>query len=806
MSPPPHPDAESLSLPVLTGNPSGLWLAAGCLRRVADDVPGALLATSGPVPSGRWQGAAADAAQADGHLVAARVASLADRLVRAAAVLEEYGHALDDAQRATTGLQPTSGDGAHPEAAAGLGGRHAAALAELHLAGRVAAHRLKALTAEVGGGPVGPGGQTSAAAWGGTRVDPDPRAAAWAGLEVVAGQRHRDEATGAAAELVKSLDGAEMDPSAVDRAVTLLDRWGRDPVFGAAVWAELTADETQRLLVAGTQGAGSSMAVGGAWRAGRRSAVLAGLGASLAVFVNPAYGTHLDPTARSRIAAARQSWLVRTVSAVPGTVAGWGGTRIPVASLQGQLLAGMGAAGLSPGVAYATTVGVALVGADGAATGTGTDPVLALTEALRGDVMAARAWLLHPLDRTLVGRGGDSSGGLVVDHLVAGRYLQVDRPVAAASMGALGRLVAEAGRDPTSADATLVAGAYLDAVGRTLVRGPRPDAFARVLAPALDDVGLVLGGHADALTAVLDGSSSPGTDRATLSARDRLVRRGRTPGLWEVVLADRATTAAVLGALAVGSQGGGGPLPSAPGPALAHVLGGMGLTLEADLTRAVAVGTVGTGGTGGTAGTGGMAAAGGTAAEIDVAARRLGATTGFVLTTAGIALAGRAADTDAQHRALAGAADLAIGKLSIPGATGTLATPLVRAAAERVVDAAWPTGVEAAQREATAAQLARRREDALVAARTLVSRAQPWTDAQSPTRWALGAGATRSPTVFWDAGGVPLPEEVMTTAQRRSFTDWRRDEGLTVYDVVPQAVRDGIDAGVRDGTATVSGA
>ena len=74
-------------------------------------------------------------------------------------------------------------------------------------------------------------------------------------------------------------------------------------------------------------------------------------------------------------------------------------------------------------------------------------------------------------------------------------------------------------------------------------------------------------------------------------------------------------------------------------------------------------------------------------------------------------------------------------------------------------------------------------------------------DSSSASVWAARSATTRSPVVFWDAAGRPWPEDEMTTAQRRSFADWRRDEGLTAYDTVPRIVRDGIDEGVRDGAA-----
>ena len=404
--------------------------------------------------------------------------------------------------------------------------------------------------------------------------------------------------------------------------------------------------------------------------------------------------------------------------------------------------------------------------------------MLALTQALRGDVAAARAWLLHPLPP-----GPGALERMVVEHLVADRYLDVDPAVAARSMGALSRLVLESGTDPRSADSTLVAAAYIGAVGRTLVDGPRPDVSGRALAPALDDLGRLLGGHADAVTAVLDASQTPGTDAAALTPMARLVRQGRTPGTWEIVIADRPTAAALLGALALAEPGGGDPPAPTRSPALALALGGIGASLERDLADAVA--------------------AGASAADAtDIAARRLGATTGFVLVAAGSALAGRAAARDAQDRALSEVADLAVGKLAVPGAAGKVATPLVRAAAGRVLEGALPAGAEAAQRAATTAAVVQSREDALVAVRTLVSRAYPFTQEQSPPRWAARSATARSPVVFWDAAGRPWPEAEMTTAQRRSFADWRRDEGLTAYETVPRTVRDGIDEGVRDGAGT----
>ena len=86
--------------------------------------------------------------------------------------------------------------------------------------------------------------------------------------------------------------------------------------------------------------------------------------------------------------------------------------------------------------------------------------------------------------------------------------------------------------------------------------------------------------------------------------------------------------------------------------------------------------------------------------------------------------------------------------------------------------------------------------------RALVSQARPWTDAQSPQRWADGRGAVR----FWNDAGVPLAESEMTTAQRRAFTAWRREVGLGVYDTAPAVVQDGVDAGVCTAVRSVRSA
>jgi hypothetical protein len=177
---------------------------------------------------------------------------------------------------------------------------------------------------------------------------------------------------------------------------------------------------------------------------------------------------------------------------------------------------------------------------------------------------------------------------------------------------------------------------------------------------------------------------------------------------------------------------------------------------------------------------------------LDVAARRLGEVVGFTLTSAGEGLARRDAGVDEHNRVLAGLAESAAAKVVLQG-VARLATPLVRMAATRVVAAALPTDAEAAQRRSPTRATDAATDAAALEVRALVSQARPWTDAQSPQRWADGRGAVR----FWNDAGVPLAESEMTTAQRRAFTAWRREVGLGVYDTAPAVVQDGVDAGVR---------
>jgi hypothetical protein len=847
MRPPPTISGSltaATALPVPPGDPAGIWHAADLLRAGAAGLgsPDAPWALPAGLDAG-WVGPAALAARDEALLLAARTSGLGERMLRAAGVLTEYAEALDVAQRVVAALQldydaalcspPDPAAASGPPGMVELAGRYVVATADLDLAGEVAAHRLRDITSGAGEGPPAAGGQPSGRGWTG-RPQSDPAAAAVAGLTLTDGRQHRLSADAAAEQVAGWLGAvAAGDAWAISHAASTLELWGRDPVFAAAIWSGLPSDRLAAVVATvvaasapGAPGAPGASGVAGVgsrpsddgWLRDRGTALVTGLGATLAVAANPAYARGLDPLTTDRLDRERPGWLGRLAAAAGTVLTRPDGSTVGGGWVQGQLLAAASRAGLSPGASYAATVGVALVAADRAATrgtvspltasraadiradgrrGTAAawsdDPVRSLAEALLDDAEAARAWLLHPLP--------EESGRFVVDHLVADRYLALPPPVAAASLGAVARLVAASGADATSRQSVLVSSAFLAAVGRTTTTTTHPMSFRRALDPALDDLGAILGAHPDAVTDTFDQSAAPGVDASGLAPADRLVRQGRSPGLWEVVLADRATASALFGALALSSsEDPAHPTPragpTAATPALAMAVGGMTATLEIDLLAAVATSEAGPG----------RPAARGPGAtvlsdEATAAARRLGATTGFALASAGTALAGRSVANDAEHQALLDVAELGLAKVTVPGTAGRVATPLLRTAARRLAQAALPTGAEAAQRHATAAALESARDDAYLAVRALISQAAPWSAEHSPQAWAERTATTRHPVPFWDATGRPLPEAQLSTAQRRSFTDWRRDEGLAVYDTVPTVVLDAVEAGMRDALA-----
>lgn len=817
------------ALPLPLGEPVSLWRAATTLRAAAADVSsGALVSTGGRLPSleRAWAGPAAQQAGSEAALLAGRISAEVDRLLRGAVVLGDYGDALDAAQRSVTTMQRSwdthafalAVPGAVAPELAHLTGAYAVVVAELSMAGDVAAHRIRALVGEAAGdpagGPRGRGGQGSAEQLSGASLagtggpgsgfDAAVRAATLVGLDLVTGRLDWLSADHVAHDVAAELERvAGGDPLAIGRALAAMGSRVRDPVFAQALWSRLTPDDVTRVLATLAR-PGPSLDVTPEWFTRNAGELVTALGTALVTAANPDYAVGLDLVTARALDGWRRGWLAAVTSSVRTSTRQSDGGTIGGAWTQGQLLAAAARAGLSPGVEYASSVGVALVASERAAglprsagsrpapdpahalTSTGQhavvgdlpdDPILSLQSALAGDVEAARAWLLHPLS--------EDPAVLVIDHLVGARHLLLESAGAAASMAALGQMVVAVGSDRTSPGSTHVAAAFVGAVARTSMTTPDREAFDRALAPALWDLATVVGSHTDAVTGALDGSSASGTDAAALSSLERLVRPGRVPGTFDIVIADRAAVAALVGEIALdagpaGDSADGSTRGPDAVPALRHLVDLLGTRLENDLVAAVA------------------ADHGGDTHALEAAAGRLGATVGFTLTSAGTALAGQGADADAENRAVTSVAQLAVDKLRVAGPAGVVATPLVRYAAEHVLSSLLPTDAEAAQRAATDAALARAREQALVDARTLVSRARPWDASQSPEGWAATVATGRPVAPFWDARGTPLPESVMTTAQRRSFTDWRRAEGLSVYDTVPQEIRDAIDAGTRE--------
>ncbi|HEU4998045.1 MAG TPA: hypothetical protein VFT68_03800 [Lapillicoccus sp.] len=770
---PPLGGLEALPLP--GGEPTGLWSAAAVLRAAAARI-GSPPPAGGVGILGRWSGEAAGAAVDELSLVAALESSAAHRLARAAAVLGAYADTLDAAQRTVATLQ-ASWDAALPaDPLAGLpestlsrvAALHGVAAAELRIAADVAAHRLRALVSEVV--DVGRPGHRGPPVLGWS--DPPPsdaavRAAVLAGLPVTSGAAARGAAAGLADAVVRDLTAVAVgDLGSVGGALTRIGTGGRDPLVAQALWSRLDPHVAGRALDALAR-AGDEAGFTG---------LVDALGSALAVAANPRYAAGLDPASRAELDAWREPWLAGLAASV---VAGG----VAAAAVQAALLTGVQRVGLSPGSRYAGSVGAAVVAADRALrSGSGSrpaaaltggpgpagDPVLAVARAVEGDAEAARAWLLAPVP--------GSGRQLVVDHLVAGRYLTLDPATAAASFAATAGLVVTAGADPANRNAVALDAALLQAVGAEARDTGRPDAYRAAIGSGLTDVAAVIARHPDALTAVLDDSSGLGVDGRLASASDRLTRPGQETGTWEAVLADRATAAALLGAVALDQ-----PSPGGRAPAVALVLGSLGERLDDDLVAAV------------------RADHAGDPHALDAVSRRLGQAVGFTLTSAGEGLARRDADTDARNRMLARLLEAGVDKVAVPGAAGRAATPLVRAAADRLVAANLPTDAEAAQRAATRRTLDAASEAAVVEVRALVSRAQPWTAEQSPQRWATEHGAVR----FWDDAGAPLSESAMTTEQRRAFTTWRRDVGVSVYDTAPAVVQDGIDAGIRAATRSV---
>lgn len=828
----------SLELPLPQGEPGSLWRASALYASVGSQAGQGVIATQGARTFflGRtWAGAAFEAAQHDCSLLATRIDGLARRMPRAAAALAGYADALDVVRRTVLHLQfawdeasrayrtaicdlpfavgagtPAARTFAHEAAAARatdfsrLRAEYAACLGLLDEAGDRAATSLRSLTDEV---LPGAGGGPAAVERSAPETDAAVRGAVLDGLGLVVGQLAALRAESEAADACRLLELVVAgDVGALDQVATLLGGRVADPVFARALMARLTPERLNDVLAA--------LAVPGAGGAGwerhrptqRTAEVLATLGVALSTAANPERSRELDPATERRLTRWRGTWLQVVAASVGQLYPRADGTWVGGGWGQGQLLAGAARSGPghSPGVLYVESVGVALVAAErlalarkpgptssidatrllatgsaGSTLDLGLDDVLlALEQTLRGDVAATRAFLLHPLP------GEDDL--LVVDHLVRDRFRLVADGRAGRSTALLGQLVVESGSDPHDFASMHLAARFLDAVGATALETGDLTGLRRALSPALYDVATVLGAHADALTDVLDGTAARGTDASLLPSGHRFVQNGRVPGTFDIVLRDEQTAAAVLGELALDRIDTSGPAADpARAPALVHVAQLLVEHQEGDLVSAL-----------------GRDRDGDTHA-LDAAADRLGRTVGFVLASGGEALAGVQAGQDAYNAAVLSVADHVIAHIPAPpgaGEVGGLLMPYVRLAAGNAIGQLLPTDGEASQRAQTSSSLARAGDDVLMAARTLVSQTAPWTTDQWPQAWAVTT--TRTVTPFWAADGRPRPETSMETAQLRSFNDWRRDVGLSVYDTTPRVIREAVAAGANEAVSS----
>ena len=372
----PAPGDGLHALPMPQGEPSSIWSAAATLRAAASAVEVAPLAASGgrlPVLA-EWSGEAATAAAGELTLVAAREAAMVDRLTRAATVLSGYADELDAAQRSAATLQaswdrvlPSDPLPPLPEAAlAAVAGTYGAMSADLQLAADVAAHRLRALVAEVVA--VDRPGRRGLATLG--WADPAPsvaavRGAMLAGLPVVSGAVGRREAGDLAEQTVADLAAvADGDVGAVGRVVNRFGSHGWDPVAAQSLWSRLDPTTVGRAL--------DSLARSGDGDGFGR--LLTALGVAMATVANPAYAVGLDAVTRARLDAWRGPWLVAMAAAVASPPPGAVGGPVGGAWVQGRLLTAVRQSGLSPGPRYASTVAVAVVAADRAWAASGFRP------------------------------------------------------------------------------------------------------------------------------------------------------------------------------------------------------------------------------------------------------------------------------------------------------------------------------------------------------------------------------------------------------------------------------------------------
>ncbi len=801
MSLPSRSEAGPRMLPLPVGDPGSLYQAAALMRGLGAHATDGVLATHGERAfflDRIWSGVAGDAARRDAALTAERIGQLGQRLVRAAAALSGYADALDLAQRTVRALQlewdGATARGSEPPLV--LGGERTACLNALEEAGDHAAAVLGSLLDQALTPPRAGEGRALGP---GTVADATIRDAVLAGLAVVTGRLSVRRAEADVAHLMGVFERiGQGSPGAIDDAAALLATRAEDPVFAQAVMARLSPQALADLLAICADRGPQTWAVDPGWLDSRTAALVAGLGVAMTTAANPERARGLDPATSSRLDRWRPTWLAGMAASVAAVRHRADGTAVGGGWVQGQLLAGAASRGPghSPGVGYVTSVGVALIAAERAglraetirpAPGmhfTGThgqhhsvagpgreDAVLALEQALRGDVLATRAFLLAPLP--------GERDVLVLDHLVADRYRLLPDPPASTSMDVLGQLLVEAGSDQRDAESTHLTSRFLNDVGAAATDCADLGGFRRAVAPALGPIATLVAAHPDALTDVLEGTTHQGNDVAQLGSGERLVRTGRDPGTYELVWTDRHTASRVFGELAMDRvDRADSPTGPTRSPALSRAVSTIAEHQQEALVAA-------------------LGRADHDPRLVDTEAARLGRTVGFAIASGGEALAGAQASLDQRHGAVLSVAESVIDDTPLPGGPAVKAvTALVRQAAGSAVAQLLPTGAEAGQRLATEVTLTRAGDDAVVAGRTLVSQAAAWTPEQAPQRWAAATGRTVTP--FWDDAGRPRPETSMRTAELRSFNDWRRDVSLSVYDDVPQRIRAAVDLGAAD--------
>ncbi|MFZ1287031.1 MAG: hypothetical protein WAR57_08350, partial [Candidatus Phosphoribacter sp.] len=450
--------------------------------------------------------------------------------------------------------------------------------------------------------------------------------------------------------------------------------------------------------------------------------------------------------------------------------------------------AGGSVPGVTPGVAFARTVGLAMVDADRisddyppqprlpAVQGSGAegvDVMAALLSSLRGAPDAASALLL--------GRLGN---GQLVVHYLAGERLTRGvggpAPPAAEALAAV-LAVTATGCDEQSVS---IAGAALDGFGHAaetaggiLGGGDAVLAFEQQLQGLRYVMADLLSVHPDAIwTTINDPVNAP----SWLSAPgDEQPWAILGTGGWTVRVLNRSRLAAVIGELGkdrlVPGLATAGP-PTAP--AMAHLLNSVIASETARLAEALSTGDLD---------------------ERHAGIIRLGQVTGFVLEAARagvIAVQERADVSAAERQALV---DRIASSLSLPA---TLRKSIPTALAGRTLDLVrkaviWvgygdTTVGSAARAELNAGAVHARLESELRSLGwELVSTSGWWDPADDPLAWVQAHPGVS----FCSADGRPLPLASMTAEQRERFLTWSQD--VPAFTTVPSAIVAEVQEGAR---------